>query len=76
MGTSLDEAFLASLLNEIENSHERVILVLDDYHVVRSPHVHEAIALLIARLPPTMHLVLATRSEPPLPLARLPRAVS
>ena len=71
MGTSLDEAFLASLLNEIENSHERVILVLDDYHVVRSPLVHEAIALLIARLPPTMHLVLATRSEPPLPLARL-----
>ena len=71
MGTSLDEAFLASLLNEIENSHERVILVLDDYHVVRSPRVHEAIELLIARLPPTMHLVLATRSEPPLPLARL-----
>jgi LuxR family maltose regulon positive regulatory protein len=49
---------------------EPALLVLDDYHVIENQHIHAAIELLIERLPPTVHLVLATRSDPPLPLSR------
>ena len=47
------------------------ILVLDDYHAVNAPDVHEAMAFLLDHLPPRVHLVMATRSDPPMPLARL-----
>jgi LuxR family transcriptional regulator, maltose regulon positive regulatory protein len=47
------------------------ILVLDDYHVITTPAVHEALAFLLDHLPPTLHLVVASREDPPLPLARL-----
>ena len=46
-------------------------LVLDDYHVVYAPAIHDAIALLIAQQPPALHLVVITRQDPPWPLARL-----
>ena len=47
------------------------MLVLDDYHVVQAPEVHEAMTFLVDHLPPQLRLVIATRSDPPLPLARL-----
>ena len=47
------------------------ILVLDDYHVIDSKLVDEALAFLVEHLPPQMHLVIATREDPSLPLARL-----
>ena len=47
------------------------MLVLDDYHVVHAPAIHEAMAFLVDHLPPQLRLVIATRSDPPLPLARL-----
>ncbi len=47
------------------------VLVLDDYHVIDSETVHKALAFFIEHLPPTMHLVIASRVDPPLPLARL-----
>ena len=47
-----------------------VILVLDDYHLIRNSKVHTLLDLLIEHLPPQLHLVLTTRSDPPLPLAR------
>ncbi|MEO7752002.1 MAG: LuxR C-terminal-related transcriptional regulator, partial [Terracoccus sp.] len=47
------------------------IVVLDDYHVIESADVHEAVAFLLGHLPDGLHLVVATRSDPPLPLARL-----
>jgi LuxR family maltose regulon positive regulatory protein len=62
---------LTTLLNELAASEEEVVLVLDDYHVIGAPEVHEAMTFLIEHLPPQLHLVLATRSDPPLPLARL-----
>jgi LuxR family maltose regulon positive regulatory protein len=47
------------------------ILVLDDYHAITTPAIHEALAFLLDHLPPTLHLVVASREDPPLPLARL-----
>jgi ATP/maltotriose-dependent transcriptional regulator MalT len=46
-------------------------LVLDDYHVITAPSIHQALSYLVEYLPEQMHLVIATRSDPPLPLARL-----
>jgi len=65
------EAILTSLLNEIISIPDDFILVLDDYHDVDSKQIDNALAFLIERLPPQMHLVIATREDPDLPLARL-----
>jgi LuxR family maltose regulon positive regulatory protein len=46
-------------------------LILDDYHLVDNPHAHEAVACFLEHLPASVHLVIASRAEPPLPLARL-----
>jgi LuxR family maltose regulon positive regulatory protein len=46
-------------------------LILDDYHVIEAEPVHRSVAFLLEHLPPQLHLVIATRSDPPLPLARL-----
>ncbi len=64
-------AVLTSLLNDIAALDRDVVLVLDDYHVVHSPEIHEAMTFLVEHLPPRLRLVVATRSDPPLPLARL-----
>ena len=48
-----------------------VVLVLDDYHVIDARDVHDGMAFLLEHLPPQMHLVIASRADPPLPLARL-----
>jgi LuxR family maltose regulon positive regulatory protein len=65
------EVMLTALLNEIAAIPFEFVLVLDDYHLVDSPPVDQAVAFLIERLPPHMHLAIATREDPPLPLARL-----
>ncbi|MCI0519177.1 MAG: helix-turn-helix transcriptional regulator, partial [Chloroflexi bacterium] len=65
------EAILIALLNEIAAIPEHFILVLDDYHLLDAKPVDEALAFLVERQPPQMHLVIATREDPPLPLARL-----
>ncbi|MBV9356490.1 MAG: AAA family ATPase [Chloroflexi bacterium] len=65
------EAFLDALLRELDAIPEPLVLVLDDYHVVQSPVVHAGLRYLLERLPAGMHLLLSTRSDPPLPLARL-----
>ncbi len=67
---------LAALVNDVTRASERApenqwIVVLDDYHVVGAPDVHEAVGFLLDHLPDPLHLVMATRSDPPLPLARL-----
>ncbi len=64
------EALLTALLNEIATLSHDVVLVLDDYHVVDSEPVDQALAFLLEHLPPQMHLVIATREDPHLPLAR------
>ena len=64
------EAVLTALLNEITALPDDIVLILDDYHVVDSEPVDEALAFLLEHLPPQMHLVIATREDPHLPLAR------
>lgn len=65
------EAILTALLNEISTVSDNFILVLDDYYVVDSHPVDQALAFLVEHLPPQLHLVIATREDPSLPLARL-----
>ena len=65
------ESILTVLLNEITNIPDNFVLVLDDYHIIDSKPVDNAITFLLEHLPPQMHLVIATREDPDLPLARL-----
>ena len=65
------EAILTALLNEITAIPDDFVLVLDDYHVLDAKPVDQALTFLLEHLPPQMHLVIATREDPHLPLARL-----
>src|SRR5438270_4901505 len=65
------ETILTALLNEITTIPDHFVLVLDDYHVIDAKPVDQALAYLVEHLPPQMHLVIATREDPQLPLARL-----
>lgn len=65
------EALLTTLLNEVAALSAHVILVLDDYHVLTDKAIAKALAFLLEQLPPQLHLVITTREDPPLPLARL-----
>jgi len=65
------ETLLIALLNDLTTLPQNSILVLDDYHVLEAPPVHQGVAFLLDHLPPALHLVIATREDPPLPLARL-----
>jgi LuxR family maltose regulon positive regulatory protein len=68
---ALPETILTSLINDLDVAHKETVLVLDDYHFISSQTVHEEVAFLLKHCPNTLHLVIATRSDPPLPLARL-----
>ncbi len=65
------EVLLAVLLNDIAASAGEAVVVLDDYHVIENAAVHDGMAFLIENMPPRMHVVIASRADPPLPLARL-----
>ncbi len=65
------EALLTTLLNDLLTLREQGTLVLEDYHVIHAPSIHQTLSFLLEHLPSQMHLVIATRSDPPLPLARL-----
>ncbi|MCB8945097.1 MAG: helix-turn-helix transcriptional regulator [Ardenticatenaceae bacterium] len=64
------ESILTALLNEITALPEAFILVLDDYHAVDEAQIDGTLAFLLEHLPPQMHLVITTREDPNLPLAR------
>jgi LuxR family maltose regulon positive regulatory protein len=64
-------ALLTALVNEIAALPTPCLLVLDDYHVIEAAAVDGALAFFIEHLPPPLHLAIATREDPPLPLARL-----
>lgn len=64
-------AAVADLINALAALAQPVVLVLDDYHLVNAAPVDAALGLLLAHQPPQLHLVIATREDPPLPLARL-----
>src|SRR5205085_3610308 len=65
------EAVLTTLLNALSALDRDIVLILDDYHVIEAEPIHRTLAFLIEHLPPCLHLLLATRADPPLPLARL-----
>ena len=65
------ESILTALLNEITTLPDNFALVLDDYHVIDAQSVDQSLTFLLEHLPPQMHLVIATREDPQLPLARL-----
>jgi LuxR family maltose regulon positive regulatory protein len=65
------ESSLAALINKIAPMQDHIVLVLDDYHLIKLQAIHDAMTFLLDHLPPQMHLVLATRADPPLPLPRL-----
>jgi LuxR family transcriptional regulator, maltose regulon positive regulatory protein len=65
------EAVLTTLLNDLADLPTNAVLVLDDYHLIESQAIHEALTFLIEHLPPRLHLAIATRADPPLPLPRL-----
>src|SRR5215469_5507058 len=66
------ERVLTLLINDLlESTPNHFALVLDDYHMIENEAIHRGMGFLLEQLPPQMHLVLATRTDPPLPLARL-----
>ena len=65
------EVLLPLLLNEIATLPQPAILVLDDYHLLDARPIDQALAVLVEHLPPQLHLVITTREDPQLPLARL-----
>ncbi len=62
---------LTTLLNELSSTEDNFILVLDDYHAIDSKAMEELLAFLVEHMPPQMYLVITTREDPALPLARL-----
>ena len=64
------QAMLDSLINDLAALNEDWVVVLDDYHEVETPAIHEGMVYLLDHLPPLFHLLLITRSDPPFPLAR------
>jgi LuxR family maltose regulon positive regulatory protein len=68
---ALMDRALTALINEVQAIPEPFILVLDDYNVIESQQIHDAISFLVEHAPAHMHLVITSRSTPPLPLSRL-----
>jgi LuxR family transcriptional regulator, maltose regulon positive regulatory protein len=62
---------LTTVLNDLDALAAEVVFVLDDYHLIASKDIHEALGFLLENLSPQVHLIIATRADPPLPLSRL-----
>jgi LuxR family maltose regulon positive regulatory protein len=65
------EPAVISLINDISDLTRNLILVLDDYHVIEAGRIHDRLSYLLENQPPNLHVVLITRADPPLSLARL-----
>jgi len=70
-GQASIEAVLATLVNELSVLPGDLTIVLDDYHLVDGPDIQPGVGFLVDHLPPQVHLVISTRADPVLPLARL-----
>jgi LuxR family transcriptional regulator, maltose regulon positive regulatory protein len=64
------ETVLTALLNDLGTTAGDIVLVLDDYHVIDTSDVQDGMAFLLDHLPPWLHVVIASRADPALPLAR------
>lgn len=65
------DVLLASLINDIVGTPSPLVLILDDYHLIHTPTIHQMLNFLIEHQPPQMHMVILTREDPPLPLPKL-----
>jgi LuxR family maltose regulon positive regulatory protein len=65
------QAILTRLLNQVAALPQGIVLVLDDYHLISKPAIHEGLAFLLEHLPAQMKVVISTRADPPLPVFRL-----
>ena len=65
------QAVAATLVNQLASVADAVVLVLDDYHLIQAQPVHQSLGFLLEHLPASLRLVVASRVDPPLPLARL-----
>jgi LuxR family transcriptional regulator, maltose regulon positive regulatory protein len=70
-GVRIAETAVPTLLNELDAIPDERVLVLDDYHLIGSGEVHEQVGVFVERLPEGMRVAIASRVDPPLPLARL-----
>ncbi|MFN3373378.1 MAG: AAA family ATPase, partial [Chloroflexus sp.] len=64
------EQWFAELLNDLAEVAGPTVIIFDDYHLINDGQIHQAITFLVDHLPPRCRLIIATRSDPPLPLAR------
>ena len=65
-----NEAILTAFINVANDCPDHIVFVVDDFHLIEAPSIHQALTFLLDHLPPTLHFVLTGRAEPPLPLAR------
>src|SRR3954447_23404811 len=70
-GADVERDVLPVLVNELADTDGALVLVLDDYHLVASRPVHRSVAALLDHAPATLHLIVISRTDPPLPLSRL-----
>src|SRR5690554_2364009 len=61
---------ITELINDLDEISEPVLLVLDDYHLIQQPHIHQGVVFLVEQSPENFHMVVTTREDPPFPLAR------
>jgi LuxR family maltose regulon positive regulatory protein len=59
------------LINELQSSTQAIYLIIDDYHVISHPEIHQTLGYLLQHAPDTLHIILGSRTQPPLPLSRL-----
>ena len=62
---------LIRLINRISDTHRRFVLVLDDYHLIHNDEIHDVLIYLLDHLPSNMHLIVVSRTDPPIRLAQL-----
>ena len=70
-GVVSGQGVVTAIVNDLQHAPEELALILDDYHALESRSLHQDVAFLLDHLPPQLHVVIASRSDPPLPLARL-----
>ena len=68
--TPTPEKFLAEFVNQAAQLSRKVVVVLDDYHLIKNPAIHDSLIYLIEHLPETLFIAICTRSDPPMPLSR------
>jgi len=68
-GTDPTRSVVPNLINRLHELDQPVVLVLDDYHTVTNPDVHRSVSYFVDNAPRCLHVVISTRSDPPLPLA-------